>query len=293
MSWEDRFTTWAQPPGPTEQEKCDNAERAVRRAIAASPAFRDRNVRVFPQGSYRNRTNVRADSDVDISVLCTNTFYYDLPAGMNEAAAEIQPASYDSESYRRDVSTALIAHFGATHVTPGSKAFDIHENTYRVDADVVACFEYRYYAQNGSHIKGTSLLPRGGGRIDNFPEQNYDNGVAKNDATGRRFKAIVRILKNLKNEMAEEGIEAAGAAPSYLLECLTWNVPNERFGHFTYATDVREVLAGIFNATLNGEDCKAWTEVNNIKYLFHESQPWTYQQAHGFADAAWDYLELR
>jgi hypothetical protein len=30
-------------------------------------------------------------------------------------------------------------------VQRGNKAFDVHANTYRVDADVVAAFEYRWY----------------------------------------------------------------------------------------------------------------------------------------------------
>ncbi len=35
-------------------------------------------------------------------------------------------------------------------VTRGSKAFDVHANSYRVDADVVACFEHRrrYFRTN-------------------------------------------------------------------------------------------------------------------------------------------------
>ena len=55
----------------------------------------------------------------------------------------------------------------------------------------------------------------------------------KNDATGRRFKAVVRILKRLRNEMVDNGHKVAGPIPSYLIECLIWNVPNEGFGHDT------------------------------------------------------------
>lgn len=35
-TWEDAFSTWAQPPAKSEQERCENAERSVRNAINAS-----------------------------------------------------------------------------------------------------------------------------------------------------------------------------------------------------------------------------------------------------------------
>lgn len=45
------------------------AEKAIRDAIAASPALSTRDIVVFPQGSYRNRTSVPRESDVDICVM--------------------------------------------------------------------------------------------------------------------------------------------------------------------------------------------------------------------------------
>jgi hypothetical protein len=35
-----------------------------------------------------------------------------------------------------------------------------------------------------------------------------------------------------------------------------------------------------------------WMEANNIKYLFHSSQNWSWQQAHQFASRAWDRIGL-
>ena len=55
------------------------------------------------------------------------------------------------------------------------------------------------------------------------------NGFAKNSATRRNFKSVVRILKRLRNEMEDDGIVTAQPIPSYLIECLTWNVPDDKF----------------------------------------------------------------
>jgi tRNA nucleotidyltransferase (CCA-adding enzyme) len=77
--WESVFTTWAKGPSDTEKAKAENAERQIRQAISASPKLQNRNFFVFTQGSYRNRVNVRKDSDVDIGILCYDTFFPDYP----------------------------------------------------------------------------------------------------------------------------------------------------------------------------------------------------------------------
>src|ERR1700758_3486623 len=102
MSWEDTFQSWSKPPGETEQTKCDNAVRAVRKAIDASPAFAKRSIAVFPQGSYRNRTNVRLDSDVDVCVLCTDSLFSNLPDGLTDADVGLSPATYVYSQYKND-----------------------------------------------------------------------------------------------------------------------------------------------------------------------------------------------
>jgi len=295
MSWEDKFQNWAKPPSETEQERCDHAEQAIRKAIDASPALNHRKIKVFPQGSYRNHTNVRLDSDVDICVLCTDVYFcnYTMSEGLTDADVGLGEASYTYTQLKNDVEAALRSHFGSPAVTRGNKAFDIHENTYRVDADVVACFEHRRYSgrpENYSYISGTELRPDNGGIIINWPEQHYENGVAKNSATRRNFKSVVRILKRLRNEMEDDGIVTAQPIPSYLIECLTWNVPDDKFTHYTYTADIQACLAHLFNHTMSLDKCNEWGEINELKYLFRTSQPWTVEQTHKFLSDAWDYI---
>jgi hypothetical protein len=296
MGWEETLSGWAKVPSQSSQEKCENAERMVRKAIAASETLGERTIEVFAQGSYRNRTNVRQESDVDICVRCMDPFFCDfaLADGATESDAGLVDGTYAYGEFKNEVGDALISYFGKDGVTRGDKAFDIHENTYRVDADVVACFEHRRYMRDGSgnlsYLSGTEFRPDRGGQIINWPHQHYENGVAKNVATGKRFKAGVRMLKRLRNKMADEGIAQAGPIASYLIECLVWNVPNEGFGHDTYVADMRYILVHTFNATLSDDACKEWGEVNELKYLFCSGQPWSRQQAHAFLAAAWDYL---
>ena len=293
--WAAIFTSWAAAPSETETTKCENAERAIRKAIAASTKLSGCTA-VISQGSYRNRTNVRQDSDVDICVLYTGgTFFPDYSLGNGLTAGNLghKDGTYQYATYKQDVEDALVAFFGRGHVTRGNKAFDIHENTYRVDADVVPAFEHRRYLgtpQNHHYITGTELRPDAGGTIVNWPQQNYDNGVAKNNATNRGFKGVVRILKRLRNEMADCKIEAATPIPSYLIECLVWNVLNQCLTNPTWDADVRQTILYLWQHTGTDDACKEWGEINENKYLFRNSQPWTRAAVRDFLQAAWEYL---
>jgi hypothetical protein len=292
--WEADFKAWSKPPTATEDDRCGNAESVVRNAIRSYVGFATRNVEVFAQGSYRNGTNVRADSDVDICLRCTDVCFSELPEGVTKADVGLVDATYTYGEFKNDVEAALNAYLGKSAVSRGNKAFDLHENSYRVDADVVPTFEHRRYRRKAGggfdYLSGTELRPDRGGRIINWPHQNYDNGTAKNGRTGQRFKKMVRILKRLRNEMADNGVAAARPIPSYLIECLVWNVPDSTFGHDGYSDDVRASLVSLFGSTKEDAGCSEWGEVNELKYLFRTSQPWTREQANAFVVAAWNYI---
>ncbi|HUJ29948.1 MAG TPA: nucleotidyltransferase [Candidatus Acidoferrum sp.] len=300
--WEAKFRTWSKPASDTEAEKQANAERMIRAAVREYPPLGPHDIKIIPQGSYRNNTNVRQESDVDICVCCTDTFFYDLGlADYTKAEANIVDAAYSFAQFKTDVQNALETKFGKRGVSRGDKAFDVHENTYRVDADVVAAFEYRLYKKRtlnaflGAYVSeyvtppGTKFYSDGGREVVNWPEQQYANGVAKNDRTGNRFKSVVRALKSLKYEMEEKGVAEAKAIGSFLVECLVFNVPDNMFQGDSYFKNVRDCLAVCFAATSANGDSRGWLEVNGIKYLFHPSQPWTREQANEFTLAAWRY----
>lgn len=293
-NWESVFSTWSKGPSATEQARAENAENQIRQAIQASDTLKSRNIRVFTQGSYKNRVNVRLDSDVDVGVLCFDTYFDEYPddnvrAKMAESSI---PATYEYATFKSELEEALVARFGKTSVTRGSKAFDIKENSYRVESDVAAFFEHRRYTSDTHYHSGTEMIPDDFSppRIKNWPEQHYNEGVTKNDQTSRRYKRVTRILKSLSNEMATNGIQSAKDAPSFLIECLVFNAPNSCFNYSSFKPMVREVLVNLFNDTLNDDKCSEWGEVSELKYLFRSSQPWTRQSAHLFLSDAWDYI---
>lgn len=292
--WESVFSTWATGPSASEQQRAENAENMIRSAIKASAKLQTRNIKVFTQGSYRNRVNVRRDSDVDVGILCFDTYFPEYPDDNVKAIMEKRAvdATYTYAVFKNEIEEALVAKFGRASVSRGSKSFDIRENSYHVEADVAAFFEHRRYTSAYDYLSGVEMIPDDGRppRVRNWPEQHYTNGVNKNDRTGRRYKRMVRILKSLSNEMSSEGITSAKNAPSFLVECLVWNAPNENFSHTSYRPMVRSVLAWLFNKTMSSDDCNDWGEVSELKYLFRSSQPWTRESAHRFLSDAWDYI---
>ena len=293
---EESFTSWSQGPADTESAKCENAEGMVRKAIKADETLGELNISVFAQGSYLARTNIRQDSDVDICVCCYDSFIADYPPGKTREDFGNVAATLKSSEFKDIVETALKNYFGAAGVTRGNKAFDVHANSYRIDADVVPTFEHRRYTGDNNpdgtprYLSGVALRPDKGDLIRNWPQQNYDNGVARNNDTGRSYKRVIRILKRLRNKIQDEKIPEASNIASFLIECLVWNAPPEAFQHDTYTAIVRHVLADVWNRTRKDEDCKEWGEVNELKYLFRASQPWTREQANKFLNAAWNYI---
>lgn len=288
--WDTQFSQWAQPPSKTEEERCENAESMIRNAISASDSLRNRNIRIFTHGSYQNNTNVRKDSDVDVGILCKDTIFFGLPSGYTREDFNIGPATYHYAEFKRDVGQALVDYFGPDAVKRGNKAFDIHENSYHVEADVAPFFEYRKYSERGTYESGVQLLSDNSQTVINWPEQHHENGKDKNLNNGGRYKRVVRILKFLSNEMADGGSAFAEQTPGFLLECMCWNIPDQYFGADKISDDVRACLVWMYQNSKEVDQEADWTEVSRLKQLFSAEQKWTREGANRFIVEAWQHL---
>lgn len=293
---ENTFVSWSKGPSQTESSKCENAERLVRKAIKASEELGSLDISVFAQGSYRARTNVRQNSDVDICIRCNSVFFPEYPPGTNHNTFGNSDGTVSFSSFKNMVGQALTDYFGEDGVTRGNKAFDVHANSYRIDADVVPTFEHRRYTNekdihgNHKYLSGVAFLPDRGGLIKNWPQQTYNNGVSRNSTTGRKYKRVIRILKRLRDKMQSENVGEAKEIPSFLIECLVWNANVKAFSEHTYTDILRNLIVDVYGSTKDDSECKEWGEVNELKYLFRNFQPWTRQDANSFLLAAWVYI---
>ena len=287
---EDILFRWAQAPSETEEGKCANAVRGITDAIKNDRRLAGKDVRTLRQGSYRNRTNVKKESDVDIVVCLYDSFFDDGLSEDDKKILGITNSTYTYGQFKNDIQQILIDNFGNSMVERKNKCIVVKGNDYRIDADVTPCLEHRRYSSRDRYISGVGFWSDRNEKITNWPEQHYENGVDKNDSTSRAFKSVVRILKNTKIDMVDKNLITDDSVPSFLIECLVWNVPNDAFNHTTWTSITRSVLANLFNSTLKQEDCLGYAEVSDLKWLFKGQAKWTYQTAHAFLDKVWRYL---
>src|SRR5581483_10104500 len=106
--WESVVTTWSRGPSQTEEQFAENAVSQIRKAISDSAKLARRDIRVFLQGSYKNRVNVRQDSDVDVGVLCFDTYYPGYQDDNVKASVEKRevPGTYAYSIFKSEVEEA-------------------------------------------------------------------------------------------------------------------------------------------------------------------------------------------
>lgn len=293
MDWEDWLRKAAKRPSDYEDSRRQTTEDEIRKALRASDALSGRPYRVYAKGSYANNTNVRLNYDVDIAVEYEGYFYYDLvldAEGLDKSDVGVHTSAdpYTRDEFKADIRAALEAAYGKSAVSIGKIAYRVREKKTTLPADVVPCWEYHRYDSRTTFHVGSCVFPAGGDRKPNYPQQQYKNGVAKNDRTGRRYKRMVRACKKLQTRLLDAGATFDQIA-SYHMECLVYNVPDDQFNRSTYMADMRGVLAHLFNQTLANGGWKEFEEVNGLKYLFSADGP-TRAQVHAFADAAWNEI---
>ncbi|WP_434922715.1 nucleotidyltransferase domain-containing protein [Glutamicibacter sp. PAEs-4] len=294
MATEEQLVKWTAPSSSTEQDKQVRTERMIREAIRDHEGFDGyrSSFSIYAKGSYANNTNVRADSDVDIVVECSDVIYWRNQDTANPGYKGGTPYSgiWTPEKLRSEVALALQKKFPGS-VSEGKTAFEIDASSSRVHADVVPSFVFKLYYSDGSFAQGTKVFKRDGSSVENYPKQQYEKGIAKNNRTDYRYKKAVRILKRLENRLVEKGL--CNAVPSFVLECLIFNCPEEFLTRTTWRSVMRGCLARIYKHTLKAEASDdRWVETNGIKFLFHPNQKWTPQQIHDFSLAAWNYMEF-
>jgi hypothetical protein len=262
----------------------------VKRALEANDTeYAHNRFEVFLQGSYRNDTNVFAESDVDV-VICLNTvFYYDLtPMTQPEQAAfrQAHPNSIDPfTAFKAQVTKTLQGRFGVG-VTPGPKAIKVPADGARRNADVIVAAEFRRYHRfvslyDRTFDDGICFFTDKGVRIANYPKQHSENCTTKHQDTNNRYKPAVRILKNMRRHLVNINALDDGIAPSYFLEGLLYNVPNSCFGN-TYQDTLLQVLKYLIASDRSKLVC-----ANNEYYLLgHLPVQWPADNCQRFLDEA-------
>lgn len=229
-----------------------------------------KNFETFLQGSYGNDTNVWADSDVDIVIRLSSVFYSNTddlsPAEKANYDSNRSPTEYSLAKFKEEVTSWMTKNYGAG-VDGSGKAIYVPGNGHRRDADVLACAEHRHYASypaygQPTYREGIVFWTKDKTKIVNYPKQHSANCTNKHQNTNGYFKPTVRIFKNIRNRMIADGRLQEGIAPSYFVEGMLWNVPNNLFG-----TSYQQTVINCFNHIYGMQDKSQLTCANGIHWL--------------------------
>ena len=222
---------------------------------------------VYLQGSYRNHTNIRGDSDVDTVAETDRVFYHNL------TTAQLHQAGWGSSTltwtdFNNQVRAALVAYYGAHLVRQGNKCINIGGQGNRLNADVVPCCEYRSFAQDHrTYVSGITFFTQSGVQLVNYPKLHHDNGAQKNSSCSGAFKPLIRVFKNARNRAQSE-------FPSYFLECLLYNVRDSQYVG-SYSAMFQAVLSSLVAAAQDGSMATWWCQ-NRQQKIFgtavHQTQ---------------------
>lgn len=288
---ETQLETWSHQGAVT---TASATNQAIQNALLAENSpLRGKDVKVYLQGSYKNTTNIRGDSDVDIVAQLNSTFQYDLSALSGDEKrlfGQSYPtnATYLWRNFRDDTLKALRDCFGVQNVTEGNKSIKVSGGSGRLGADVIPCLQYKKYLrfprlQDEAYIEGIVFYTlREGRQIINFPIPHYNNGVDKNSQqkTNGWYKPGVRVFKNMRTYLVGRNSMSEDLARSYFLECLIYNVPNNLFG-VSYQDTFCKAVNWLRKADLNSFVCQ-----NGQTPLFGNSQEqWSTGEASQFLDA--------
>ena len=92
--------------------------------------------------------------------------------------------------------------------------------------------------------------------------------------------------------MIKDGQSVDPNITSFLLECLLWNVPDWIFNEYdTWTERLKYSIVYLWDKTMIEDDCKTWTEVSEMLYLFHGARKWSRPEVNLYLANLWVYLE--
>lgn len=245
---ESQLETWSHQGSITQSSNTYNAIKSV--LEASTTPYAGKNFKVFLQGSYGNDTNIYAESDVDIVIRLDDCFQSDLESLSDDEKSAYQEAfsnaTYTHTDFKREVLSVLEDQYGSA-VKTGDKAIAIDASGSRRKSDVIVATQFRRYfkfrsASDSEYVEGICFFNAAGERIANYPKQHSANLTAKHQASSKWLKPMARVFKNMRSRLVESGLIEAGIAPSYFIEGLLYNVPNEKF-----TTSYQDCVVNILN----------------------------------------------
>ena len=199
--------------------------------------------------------------------------------------------SYNYSEFRNQVIMALKSYYGTNMVDDsGQKSIKIAASNNRLAADVVPCITYKLYRNWNVVAKGiTFWTQHSSQQVINYPKLHFQNGAHKNDNANMYYKPAVRMFKNARERIVANDPSLEGKYPSYFVECLLYNVPDNRFCSGFAQTYFGVVSFLLMQSPQNLADF--WCQNGQLPLFGNSSTQWDISQAIDFInrlDLLWE-----
>lgn len=282
-----KLKAWKKPGADDSATTTNNRVKNVLNSEDSILQEKGKSFDVYLQGSYKNSTNIYADSDVDLVVQLNSTWRSNtarLSQSQKSAYDDAYvDATYTLEDFHEDVVSTLRDYYGWSSVDVEDRALVLESGSLPLTADIVVCQQYRKYKQFSSksdqdYYAGIVFWDQSTDeKIISYPKIHYENGADKNDSVYGRYRETIRIFKNARSYLAQKDEISEDLAPSYCIECLLYNVPNSKFEH-DLQDRYTEIVDWLVEANLSSFDCQ-----NEIQDLFGaKSTQWSEDDANEF-----------
>ncbi len=289
---ESQLNTWTNQGSVTNSASTHNV---LRNALARHNWSKEMSYDDYLQGSYANTTNIRGESDVDIVIECTSIFFHSIENVADKQFLGFIPGSHSFDDFRNEVIDALVSYYGSDYVDPsGANSIKVlpSETNNRLYADVVVCASYKYYIERQIRAEGITFWNRKTNQqITNYPKLHKANGANKNSNAYYNYKKTVRMFKNARRYMIDGDAELRKKFPSYFVESLFYNVPDNKF----YGSSWQQIFCSVLTYLIEAfeqDNTDDFTTPSEMHYLIGNHQvQWSKENAQEFVMLLTDLWE--
>lgn len=235
---------------------------------------------IYLQGSYGNNTNIEDESDVDIVIEMNKVYYYNI-----DSLTTIEQEKFNSEHPSSNISiydfkkhVLDILKSSKYEYKVKNKCIKITSGT-SLNADIIVCAKYKKFTTYHKYIEGITFFDNKGHQIVSYPKYHNENMKEKNKLVPS-FKPTVRIFKNLKTELINNGFIDENSVSSYFIESMIYNVNDYYFTISDLQNRVIEIISWCIEYIthyemitpcrqyyLFGNSENQWNEHNAINFL--------------------------
>lgn len=197
---------------------------------------------IYLQGSYGNNTNIEDESDVDIVIEMTTTYYYDINLLPEEYQlkfrSEHPPSNRSIHDFKKHIVDILEG--SSYDYDLKNKCIKITSGT-SLNADIIVCARFRKFTTYSKYYEGITFWDKEGQQIISYPKYHKEFMKEKNKRVPD-FKPTVRIFKNIKTELINSGWIDEDRISSYFVESMIYNVHDYYFTISDLQNRVLEII---------------------------------------------------